>query len=184
MPVSLMLKVLAIQDCVLLFFSVFPSIFFLFGFYFHPKMLLYSCSVMSDSLRPHGLQYVRVACPSLSPGVCSNTCPLSWWYHLTISSSVVSFSSHLQSFPASRSFSLSQFFTSDGQSTGASASASVFPVNIQGRFPLGLPGLISVPSKGLSRIFSSTTVQKHQFFGAQPPLWFNSHIRTWPLETL
>ena len=170
MPVSLMLKVLAIQDCVLLFFLVFPSIFFLFDFYFHPKLLLFSCSVMSDSLWPRGLQYVRVPCPSLSPGVCSNTCPLSWWYYLTISSSVVSFSSHLQSFPASGSFSLSQFFTSGGQSIGASASASVFPVNIQGRFPLGLTGLISLLSKGLSRIFSSTTVQKHQFFGAQPPL--------------
>ena len=175
MPVSLRLKVLAIQDCVLFFFS---SIFFLFGFYFHPKLLLFSCSVTSDSLRPHGLQYVRVPCPSLSPGVCSDAWPLSWWCHPTISSSVISFSSCLQCFPASGSFSMSQFFASDGQSTGASASSSVLPLNIQGRFPLGLTGLISLQSKGLSGVFSSTSVQEHQFFGAQPSLWSTSHIHT------
>ena len=164
MPVSLRLKVLAIQDCVLFFFS---SIFFLFGFYFHPKLLLFSCSVTSDSLRPHGLQYVRVPCPSLSPGVCSDAWPLSWWCHPTISSSVISFSSCLQCFPASGSFSMSQFFASGGQSIGVSVSASVLPMNIQDWFPLGLTGWIFLQSKGLSRVLSNITVQKHEFFGTQ-----------------
>ena len=124
----------------------------------------FSCSVMSDSLQPHGLQH---ACPSLSLGVCSNSCPLCWWYHPTISSSILPFSSCLQSFPASRSFQMSQFFTSGGQSIGVSASAAVLPVNIQDWFPLGWTGWISLQSKGLSRVFSNTTVQKHQFFSAQ-----------------
>ena len=134
------------------------------------------CSVVSDSLWPHELQQVRLPYPSLSLRVCSNSCPLSWWCHPTISSSVAPFSSCLQSFPASGSFAMSQFIASGGQSIGTSASASVLPVNIQGWFPLGLTGLISLLSKGLSRVFSSTTFLKHQFFGAQPSLWSNSHI--------
>ena len=122
------------------------------------------------------------SCPSLLPGVCLSSCLLSRWCHPTISSSVPSFSYCPQSFPASGSFPVSWLFTSAGQSIGASASASVLPMNIQGWFPLGLTGLISLQSKGLSRVFSNTTVQKHQFFSAQLSLWFNSHIHTWLLE--
>ena len=133
---------------------------------------------MSDSLWPHGLQHARLPCPSPTPRVCSNPCPLSQWCHPTISSSVIPSSSHLQSFPASGSFQLSQFFTAGGQSTGASASTSVLSLNIQGWFPFGLTGVISLQSKGLSRVFSNTTVRKHHFFGAQPSLWSNSHICT------
>ena len=121
---------------------------------------------MSDSLLPHGLQHARLPCPSLSPGVCSNVCPLSQWCHPTISFSVASFFSCRQSFPASGSFPMSQIFASGGQSIGASASASVLPMNTQGWFPLGLIGFISLMSKGLSRAFSSTTVGKHQFFAS------------------
>ena len=120
--------------------------------------------------------------PSSSPGLCSNSCPLSQWCHPTILSSVIPFSSCLQSFPASGSFPMSLFFASGSQSIGASASVSVLPMNIQGWFPLGWTGLISLQSKGLSRIFPNTTIQKHQFFGAQPSLWSNSHIHTWLLE--
>ena len=130
----------------------------------------FSRSVVSDSLRPHGLQHVRPPCPSPTPRVYSNTWPLSWWCHSTISSSVVPFSSHLQYFPTSGSFQMSQFFTLGGQSTGVSASASVLSMNTQDQFPLGRTGWISLQSKGLSRVFSNTTVQKHQFFGAQPSL--------------
>ena len=122
----------------------------------------------------------RLPCLLLSPGVCSDSCPLSRWIQPTTSSSVVPFSSCLQSFPPSGSFPVSQFFTSGGQSIGPST--SVLPMNIQGWFPVGLTGLISLLSKGLSRMFSSTTVQKHQFFSAQPSLWSNSHICTWLLE--
>ena len=122
---------------------------------------------MSDSLRPHGLQHARPPCPSPTPGVYSNSCPLSRWCHPTISSSVIPFSSRPQSFRASGSFPMSQFFASGGQSIGASASASVLPVTIQDSSPLGLTGWISLQSKGLSRVFSNTTVQKHQFFGSQ-----------------
>ena len=121
-------------------------------------------------------------CPSPSPRVYSNSCPLSWWSHPTISSFVVSFSSCLQSFPASGSFPNSQPFTSSGQSIGASASASFLPMNIKGCFPLGLTGWISLQSRGLSRVFSNITVWKHWFFSAQPSLWSNSHIWTWLLE--
>ena len=124
-------------------------------------------SVMSDSLRPHGLQHNRLPCPLPTPRACSNSCPSSWWRHPTISSSIVPFFSCLQSFPASGSFPRSQFFTSHGPSIGVSASASVLPMNIQDLFPLGLTGLISLQSKGLSRVFSKTAVQKHQFFRAQ-----------------
>ena len=127
-------------------------------------LLLFSCSVVSSSLQPYGLQQARLPCPSSSPRACSNSCPLSQWCHPTISSSVVPFSC-LQSFPASGSFPVSQLFTSGGQSIGDSA--SVLPMNIQHCFPLGLTGVISLQSKGVSRAFSRTTVQKHQFFGAQ-----------------
>ena len=112
---------------------------------------------MSDSLRSHGLQHARLPCPSTTPKVCSNSCPSSRWCHPTISSSVVPFSSCLQSFPASGSFPMSQYFSSGDQSIRVSASASVLPVNIQGWFPLGLTALITLLSKGLSRVFSSTT---------------------------
>ena len=137
---------------------------------------------MSDSLWPHGLQNTRLPCPSLSSGVCSNSCPLSRWCRPTISSSVVPFSSRLQSFPASGFFPKSQIFASGGHSIGASASTSVLLMNIQGLFPLGLTGLVSLLSERLSRVFSNITVWKHQFFGTQPFLWSNSHICTWLLE--
>ena len=126
---------------------------------------------MSDSLQPHGLQHARPPCPLLYPGVCSNLYPLSHWCYPTISSSIVPFSSCPQSFRASGSFPVSRFFASGDQNIGASVSASVLPVNIQGWFPLGLTGLISLQSKELSRVFSTTTVQKHQFFNAQPFLF-------------
>ena len=124
----------------------------------------FSCSVMSDSLQPHGLQRARLPCPSPTPGACSNSCPSSLWCDPTISFSIVPFSSHLQSFPASRSFPRSQFFASNGPRTGPSASASVLLMNIQDWFPLGFTDLISLQSQGLSRVFTNTTVQKHQFF--------------------
>ena len=133
----------------------------------HTALLLVSCSVVSDSLQTHGLQHVRLPCPSLSPRICSNSWLLSQWCYPTISSSVFPFSSCLQSFPASGSFLMSQLFVSGGLSIGASASASVLPMNIQDWSPLGWTGWISLQSKGLSRVFSNTTVQKHQFFGAQ-----------------
>ena len=123
--------------------------------------------VVSDSLRPHGLQHTRPPCPSPTPGVYSNSCLLSRWCHPTISSSVIPLSSCLQSFPASGSFPMSQLFASGGQSIGVSASASVLPVNTQDWSPLGWTGWTFLQSKGLSRVFSNTTVQKHQFFGAQ-----------------
>jgi len=137
---------------------------------------------MSDSLRPHGPQHARPPCPSPTPGACSNSCPSSQWCHPTISTSAVPFSSCLQSFPASASFPVSQFFSSSGRSIGASASASVLPMNIQDWFPLGLTDLISLLSKVLSRVFSNTTVQMNPFFSTQLSLWSNSHIHTWLLE--
>ena len=136
-------------------------------------LLLFSRSVMSNSLQTRGLQHVSLPCPSPSPRACSNSCPLRWWCHPTISFSVVSFSFWIQSFPASGSFPMSWLFTSGDQRIGASASASVLPMNIQGWFHLGLTALI-LQSKGLSRDFSNTTVQKHPFFGSQPYLWSNS----------
>ena len=141
-----------------------------------------SVAQLSDSLRPRGLQHTRPACPSPTPGVYSNSCPLSQWCHPTISSSVIPFSVCSQSFPASGSFQISQVSESGGQSIRVSASASVLPMNTQDWFPLGKTGWISLQSKGLSRVFSNTTVQKHQFFGAQLSLWSNSHIHTWLLE--
>ena len=139
----------------------------------------FSHSVVSDSLQPHGLQHARTPCPSPAPGACSNSCPLSRWCHRTISSSVVPFSC-LQSFPTSGSFLMSQFFTSGGQSIGALTSD--LPMNIQDWFPLGLTGLISLQSKGLSRVFSNTTVRKHQCFSTHLSLWSNYHIHTWLLK--
>ena len=124
----------------------------------------FSHSVVSDSLWPHGLQHTRLPCPSPTPAAYSNSCLSSRWCHPVISPFCIPFSSHLQSFPASGSFLVSQFFTTGGQSIGASASASGLPMNIQNWFPLRLTGLISLQSKGLSIVFSKTTVQKHQFF--------------------
>ena len=142
----------------------------------------FSHSVMSNSLRPLGFQHDRLPCPSPTSRVYPNSCPLSRWCHPAISSSVIPFSSHLQSFPASGSFPISQFFASGGQSTGVSASASALPMNTQDWFPLELTGWISLQSKGLSGVFSNTTVQKHQFFSAQFSLKSNCHIPTWLLE--
>ena len=142
----------------------------------------FSRSVVSNSLRPHESQHTRLPCPSPTPKVCSDSCPSSQWCLPTISSSVVPYSSCPQSLPASGSFPMSQLFASGGQSTGVSASASVLPVNTQDWFPLGWTGWISLQAKGLSRVSSNTTVQKHQFFGAQLPSQSNSHIHTWPLE--
>ena len=127
----------------------------------------FSHSVMSDSLRPHESQHSRLPCPSATPGVYPNACPLSWWCHPAISSSVIPFSSCPKSLPASGSFPMSQLFTSDGQSIGVSASASVLPMNTQDWSPLAWTGLISLQSKGLLRVFSNIIVQKHQFFSAQ-----------------
>ena len=151
------------------------------SFYFR-SLLLFSHSVMSSSLRPQRLQHTRFPCPSPYPEACSNLCPLSWWCHPTISSSAIPFTSCLLSFPTSGSFPMSELFASGSQSISASASASVLPMNIQDCFPLGLPGLVSLQSKVLSRIFSNTIVQKHQFFSAQPSLWSNSYIHAWLLE--
>ena len=137
---------------------------------------------MSNSLQPHGLHHTRPPCPSPIPGIHPNPCPLSRWCYPTMSSSVVPFSFCPQSFPESGSFQMSQLFTLGGWSIGASASASVLPMNIQGWLPLVLTGLVSFLSKGLSRVFSSTTVRKHQFFSTQPSLWSNSHICTWLLK--
>ena len=142
----------------------------------------FSRSVMSDSLRPHELQHARPPCPSPTPGVHANLCPSSQWCHPAISSSVIPFSSCPQSLPASGSFPLSQLFTWGGQSIGVSALASVLPMNTQDWSLLGWTGWTSLQSKGLSRVFSNTTVQKHQFFGAQLSSQSNSHIRTWLLE--
>ena len=149
------------------------------GISFFFKWLNQFSSVQSLScVRPHELQPARLPCPSPTPRACPNSCPSSQWCHPTISSSVVPFSC-LRSFPASESFPISQFFASGGQRTGASVWESVLPMNIQDWFPSGLTGLISLQSKGLSRDFSNTTVQKNQFFGTQLPLWFKSHICTW-----
>ena len=160
------------------------------GFFFHPFLsedsntpvivLLFSCSVMSDSLWPNGLQHTRLPWLSSSPRACSNSSPSSQWCHPTISSSLNPFSFCLQSFPASGPFPMSQLFISGSQSIGASA--SVLPVNIQDWSPLGWTGWISLQSKGLPRVFSNITVQKNQFFGTKLSLWSNSHIYTWLME--
>ena len=148
--------------------------------FFCYNLSLFSHSFMSDSLI-HVMHPTRLPCPLPSPRTCSNSCLLSWWCHPTISFSVIPFSSCLQPFPASWSF-LSWLFTSDGQSTGASALASVLPMNIQDLFPLGLTGLTFMQSKGLSRVFSNITIWKHQIFVTLPSLWSNSHICTRLLE--
>ena len=153
-----------------------------FEHYFTSTSDQISRSVVSDSLRPHESQHARSPCPSPTPGVHSDSHPSSQWCHPVISSSVVPFSSCPQSLPASGSFQMSQLFASSGQNIGVSASASVLRMNIQDWFPLRWTGWISLQSKGLSRVFSNTTVQKHQFFGPQPSLWSSSHIRTWLLE--
>ena len=145
-------------------------------------LFLFSRSVLSNSLWPHGLQCARLPWPSLFPGVCSNSCPLHWWCHPTISSSVAPFFSCPQSFPTSGSFPRSWLSFSGGQSIRASASAISLSSEHSGWFPLGLTGLIYFLSKGLSRVFSSTTVWKHPFFNPQPYLWSNSHIHTWLWE--
>ena len=142
----------------------------------------YSHSVVSDSLQPHELPHARPPCPSSTPRGYPNSCPLNWWCHPTISSSVVPFFSHPQSFPESGSFQMSQFFASGGQNFGVSDLTSVLPMNTQDWSPSEWTGWISLQSKGLSRVFSNTTVQKHQFFGAQLSSQSNSHIHTWPLE--
>ena len=142
----------------------------------------FSHSVMSDSLQPHELQHSRPPCPSPTPGVHSNSSPSSRWCHPAISSSILPSSSCPQSLPASGSFPMSQLFAWGGQSIGVSASASVLPMNTQDRSPLGWTGWISLLSKGFSRVFSNTTVQKHQFFSTQLSSQSNSHIHTWPLE--
>ena len=144
------------------------------SFPFQSPSVQFSCSVVSDSLWPHELQHARPPCPSPSHGVQPKSCPSSWWCHPAISSSVVPLSSCPQSLPASGSFPMGQLFAWGGQSTGVSASASVLPVNTQDWSSWGWTGWISLQSKGLTRAFSSTTTQKHQFFGA--------HIHTWPLE--
>ena len=144
----------------------------------------FSCSVMSDSLWLHELQHSRLPYPLPTPEAYSNLCPSSRWCHPTILSSDVPFSSCLQSFSSSVSFPMSQLFTSGGQSIGISALTSVLPMNMQDWFPLGWTDLISLPSKGLSKVLYNTTVQKHQFFCVQLSLWSNSHIHTWLPERL
>ena len=145
-------------------------------------LVQFSCSVLSNSLRPHESQHNRPPCPSPTPRVHPNSCTSSWWCHPAISSSVVPFSSYLQFLPASESFPMSQLFAWGSQSIGVSALASVLPMNTQDWSPLEWIGWISLKSKGLSRVFSNTTVQKHQFFGAQLSSQSNSHIHTWLLE--
>ena len=154
-----------------------------FLLYTFPKYISvqFSRSVMSDSLRPHELQHARPPCPSPTPGVYSNSCPSGWWCHPAISSSVIPFSSCPQSLPASGSFPISQLFAWGAQSIGVAASTSVLSMNTQD-WSLGWTGWTSLQSKGLSRVFSNITVQKHQFFGAQLSSQFNSYIHKWPLE--
>ena len=153
---------------------------FLLNIFLKAGSVQFNHLVVSDSLWPHGLQHARLPCPSPTPGVYSNSCPLSRWCHPTILSSVIAFSSCLESLLASGSFQMSQLFTSCGQSIGVSASTSVLPMNIQDWFPLGWTGWISLQSRGLSRVFCNTTVQKHQFFGAQrtPVILFTQSLNT------
>ena len=153
-----------------------------FGDYMYDNSHCYPIAKLCLTLWPHRRQHIRLPCPSLSPGVASNSSPVSWWCHPTISHSVVPFSSCLQFFLASEPSPMSWLFTSGAQNTGASASASVLPTNIRGWFPLGLTGLSSLQSKGLSKVFCSITVWKPQFCGVQPSSWLTSHINTWPLE--
>ena len=142
----------------------------------------FSRSVVCNSLWPHEPQHARPPCPSPTPVVYPNPCPSSWWCHPTISSAVIPFSFRLQSFPASGSFPMSHLFTWGGQNIGISALASVLSTNTQGWSPSEWTGWICLQSKGPSRVFSNTTVQKHQFFGAESSSQSNSHIHTWPQE--
>ena len=158
------------------------KVFLSFNFNVLFSSIQFSLSVVSDFLRPHELQHAKPPCPSPTPGVHSNSCPLSRWCHPAISSSVVPFSSCPQSLPASGCFPMGQLFTWSGQSIGVSALASVLPKNTQDWSALEWTGWISLQSKGLSRVFSNTTVQKHQFFSAQLSSQYNSHIYTWPQE--
>ena len=167
-------KVIYVYMCVYVYICSFSNIF--------PLSVQFSHSVVSDSLQPHESQHTRPPCLSPTPGVHSNSCPLSGRCHPAISSSVVPFSSCPQPLPASESFSMSQLFTWGGQSPGVSALESFPPQKTQGWSPLEWTGWISFQSKELSRVFSNTTVQKHQFFGAQPSSQSKSHIHTWPLE--
>ena len=178
-----MTRVVVIVPLILFLFLFFWT-FYVFKIFYNPHRFssVQFSSVVSDSLRPHESQHARPPCPSPTPGVYSNSCPLSWWCHPTISSSVIPFSSCLQSFSASGSFPMHQFFASGGLTIGVSSSASILLMNIQDWFPLGWTGWISLQSKELSRVFSNTTVQKHQFFFAQLSLWSNSRIHTWLLE--
>ena len=162
-------------------FNTYPLYLYYKLIYINSSSVQSNHSVMSYSLRPHEPQHTRPPCPSPTPGVHPNSCPLSWWCHPTISSSVIPFSSCPQFLPASVSFQISQLFASGGQSTGVSASTLALPMNTQDWPPLGWTGWISLQSKGLSRVFSNTTVQMHQFFGAQPFSQSNSHSHTWLL---
>ena len=157
-------------------------IFLCYGKFQTPSSVQFTCTVMPDSSWPHESQHARPPCPSPIPGDHSDSLPSSQWCHPAISSSVVPFSSWPQSLPASESFPMSKLFSWGGQSTGVSALASFLPKKSQGWSPLEWTGWIFVQSKGLSRVFSNTTVQKHQFFGTQPSSQSNSHIRTWPQE--
>ena len=157
-----------IFHCIYVWYHLYPFIYLWTPVCFYVfSSVQFSHSVVSNSLWPHGLQHTRPPCPSPTPKVYSNSCPLHQWCHPTISASVIPFSSHLQSFPASGSFLMSWFFASGGQSIGVSASTSVLPMNLQDWCPLGWTGWISLQFKGLSRVFSNTTVQKHQFFSDQ-----------------
>ena len=166
-------------------FKIHMFVFFIVFFYLFIYFFLsvqFSRSVVSDFLWLHESQHSRPPCPTLTPGLHPNSCAWSLWCHPAILSSVVPFSSYPQSLPASEPFPMSQFFTSGGQSIAVSASASVLPMNTQDWSPLECTGWISLQSKGLSRVFSNTTVQKHQVFGAQLSSQSNSHIHTWLLE--
>ena len=163
-------------------FTIILKVSNLYMFFKTLPSVQFSHLVMSDSVRPHGLQHSRLPCPSPTPRTYSNSCSLSQWCHPAISSSIVPFSSCTQSLPALESFPMSQLFPWGGQSTGVSALASFLPKNTQDWSPLEWTGCISLQFKGLSRVFSNTTVQKDQFFGAQLSSQSNSHIHTWPLE--
>ena len=154
----------------------------MFNLFSHQSFSQFSRSVVSNSLRPHESQHARPPCPSPTPGVYSNSCPSGRWCHPAFLSSVIPFSSCPQSLPASGSFPMSQPFAWGGQSIGVSALASVLPMNTQDWSPLEWTSWISLQSKGLSRVFSNTTVEKHQFFCSQLSSHSNSHIHIWPLE--
>ena len=162
--------------------SIYYKILYREQFLLETFAIQFSCSVLSNSLWPHESQHAKAPYPSPTPRVHSNSRPSSQWCHPAISSSVIPFSSCFQSLPASESFPMSELLAWGGQSIGVSASASVLPMNTQDWSPLQWTGRIPLQSKGLSRVFSNTTVQKHQFFGAQPSSQSNSHIHTWPQE--